>query len=403
MTVLIIGAIMVGLALVGTAATALASRRRGPRIVVRVGAFRKLVDRSLGAGVQMSEEAPVPVLDAQSPTKLPGSVLGDGSSEAGGVRQELGEDAGIAAGVGVWTAETWLTTDPHVFDTFSQLSHDQIQGFWDLQKVVDAHHYNLGSEAFQRSLAGHVTEFHVADHLQQAGVHVSMPDASNQPGLDLWADGHPLNVKNYQNISQLHEHFANYPDIPAVVPADARHIPETALQFSPGDHLDASELVGHHQVVVDAALSHADGIDSIQHVTGALEGGGVPDAAFPVVTALISGYREAKLLSHHDTDLGRAAFNFSTDIAGVGIGAHEGAVGGAAVGGLAGWATWRRSRWANRSAPRWDQRQADRRLGQTHPASPCSRRPDSGCQCLRRGGEEGRRGRQASLETCTEE
>jgi hypothetical protein len=145
----------------------------------------------------------------------------------------------------------------------------------DLLRVVDAKEYAIESAGFTNNLLGHMGEWHVREHLTDAGVAVAMPAASNAPGLDLWADGHAINVKTWENAaSAASSHFSRYPDIPIIVPGDAAHIPADALHFDPSSGLDAAALAGSdHLVIVDDALSRADPLDQTNH---ALEIAGDP-------------------------------------------------------------------------------------------------------------------------------
>jgi len=317
-------------------ALVLAVRRWGitgpPRITVDQGAFVNLAKRVLPeAPVATSQIAALGRVRDSGWSGSEPTGRGRGSVGRGPRRGDVLEAAALVGGAEALTAQSWLTTDPHVFDAFSQLSHEQIHGFWDLENVVDAHHYNIASDAFQRAMAGHTAEFHVADHFHQAGLHTVMPGAANEPGLDLWVEGHPLNVKNVQNVSTTaHEHFANYPGIPIIVPSDAQHIPAAAVNFDPGQHIDPAALVGDHHVIVDGALLNADMAGNMDHAAGLVQNHGVPDHAFPVATLIVSGFREVKLLRSKDTILGRALKNVGLDVAGGGVGAHYGAAAGVA-------------------------------------------------------------------------
>ena len=74
----------------------------------------------------------------------------------------------------------------------------------------------IGAES---SLRGYFAEMVVATRLR--GYEVSLPDTANNPGIDLFVDGHPFQVKCYGDSSvamaALGEHFERYPDVPVYV------------------------------------------------------------------------------------------------------------------------------------------------------------------------------------------
>ena len=71
----------------------------------------------------------------------------------------------------------------------------------------------------ESGLRGYLAEMTVATRLQ--GHEVSLPDTANNPGVDLFVDGHPFQVKCYGDdsaaMTALGEHFERYPDIPVYV------------------------------------------------------------------------------------------------------------------------------------------------------------------------------------------
>ena len=71
----------------------------------------------------------------------------------------------------------------------------------------------------ESGLRGYLAEMIVATRLQ--GHEVSLPDTANNPGVDLFVDGHPFQVKCYGDdgaaMAALGEHFERYPDIPVYV------------------------------------------------------------------------------------------------------------------------------------------------------------------------------------------
>jgi hypothetical protein len=349
-----LGAIAVAAVILSLLAILAVARRRGievsPIADVRAGAF----DRLARARQVQPEGALVLLQGSAAARATPSSVEASRASaremkaDSEGAAAEWG--AAVADGVipAAYVWERWSSVDHHVFQAFSHLAGKQIEGMADLLQVVDTKGYALGSAEFVNKLLGHVGEWHAQEHLASAGLDVSMPDATNVPGLDLWVDGHAVNIKTVKDAAAAaYSHFGDYPDIPIVVPADAENIPADALHFDPSSGFDHVGLAGSdHLVIVDHALSHADVLDQSNHALDVLRNPGL-HLHFPWVTAAVSGIREARLLAKGHTDLTRAAKNVAVDTAVVGGGGAVGmkfgalvgsALGpiGAVVGGLAG-------------------------------------------------------------------
>ena len=310
-----------------------------PRIDVRAGAFTELANRQLAArqgllaahAADADEHVPA---DERLALLDPPSLLGAGRAERPAAESLVAETAATLGLVGAMSVESWHSVDPDVYQTFAQLTHENVIGFWDLARVVDSHHYDLANAAFARNLGGHVAEFHFRDDLIHSGVHVEMAHAANNPGWDLNLDGeHLLNVKNHADLAHAAAmHFAANPDVAIGAPSDAHGIPAHALHFNPGEHFDPSALAEHHAVLVDNAMHLGDGVGSIHHAADLLHGGGVPDHAFPVATLIIDSYREGKKYFRGDTNLVRGGANVAVDIVGVAGGAKVGALAGTAIG-----------------------------------------------------------------------
>lgn len=162
------------------------------------------------------------------------------------------------------------------------------------------------------------------------------PDASNQPGWDLSASHHLVNVKVTAHADQtLAEHFDKYLHIPALINTDASHIPHDAVMFDPTHGLDPSALIGDHLTLVDQALSLHDAASAVHDAFGV---DALTDTHIPVVGVLVtaarSGIREGKLLRNGDTDAARAAKNMAVDTTARGLGLIAGAKAGALTGSL---------------------------------------------------------------------
>ena len=311
-----------------------------PLLLPSDGAFLRLVAARIGTPDDLliavhSERPPAEAIDR---TKASG---GSGQQRIDSASPPTDRNAkwvtGAAAidatwpGLDVWWR--WKSVDDHVFQAFEQLSHDHVGGLADLLNLVDAKQYAIGSAGFHYKLLGHVGEWHVREHLDNAGAAVVMPRSTNEPGLDLWADGHAINVKTVADAgAAASQHFADYPGIPIIVPSDAVHIPTDALHFGHAAWLSSSELAEHdHLTIVDDALSHADIAENTSHATDVLQDSGA-HLHFPLVTMAVSGFREGRLVANGSTNLARAAKNVVVDTAAVGGGGAIGMKAGALAG-----------------------------------------------------------------------
>ena len=171
--------------------------------------------------------------------------------------------------------------DDHVYAAMSSLADRHIENISDLSSKLATYHHDIWAGLSQKgidNLAGHVGEQISAENLEHAGVHIQWPDTSNQAAWDLLADGHQLNVKLVADFSELGKHFAEYPDIPAVIPHDAAHIPlsDHVIYLNPSHAVDqihdAMASGTDHLVFVDPGLSHAEVLAQTQDATDAAFG-----------------------------------------------------------------------------------------------------------------------------------
>ena len=258
------------------------------------------------------------------------------------------ESIGIAIPSLIDSYEYTSAIDNHVYETMQNLTRNNIDSFADLSNSVkesfkDSHDFwgEFGSNSIHK-FGGHLGEVYVGEHLEQAGQNVVFPEMSNNEGFDLLLQGHEINVKTVSDAYQLSAHFAEYPDIPVIIPGDAAHIPDGAIHFSPSygieDLLKALDSHDSHLVFVDDALSHAEVMgqsgDALELASGnahsLCEVGG--DIHFPIITGILSGYREVNLLLEDKTTLRDATKNISLDIVGTG----GGGIAGAKIGGMTG-------------------------------------------------------------------
>jgi uncharacterized membrane protein len=266
------------------------------------------------------------------------------------------------ATVGAVEIAAWSAEDVH--SAFASIDHDVIAGvalraggtinsFSDLSERLAPHtiaeRLKLGLHAANvdtfapavRPLVGSVGEETVLRHLHEAGVDSHLAPHLNTPGWDLTWNGndHLVNVKTWQDVSDLSSHFDHYSQIPAVVPIDASGIPEHSLHFDPatghgldGVH-DALASGSHNVVIVDDALSGSALHDHLQHAENLVtHGDTVVHGHLPFITMALSGIREFDLLVSGKTDFASAAKNAALDAMGTGVGGAVGAHAGAGIG-----------------------------------------------------------------------
>lgn len=261
-------------------------------------------------GGAWSLDAAAEVAATRPPADGTGTINGDGLA-AGAADALLGSLDELRA---------FLAIDPTVVAAMDFWLNEDLASFNNLQAVVAAAQ-EMGPEAYANwftTLQGYVGELVAADVLREQGFDVAFPDTPNNPGWDLLINGQPFNVKVGTSTQHILEHFERYPDIPVITSTElAERLPE--------------ELQG--QVLALDELDH-DAIAGLTQRT--LEGVAEFDFApsFPVVTALVSAWREVRLLWEGKTDGATSLKNLGLDILGTGGGGFLGAKLGAALGTL---------------------------------------------------------------------
>lgn len=312
-----------------------------PLINFKEGAFINYANRRKGSSMLLSdiEQPGIELKDSMDP------IFFTSIGEDGETKQE-----GRLEGAFAWGASTidglfpagevvlkWSSVDDHIFQAYEHLTHENIDNFADLLRLVDIEKYKFYLPGFQNMLRGHVGEFVVLEHLSEAGLDVEMPFASNEPGVDLTANGLEMNVKAVSNVSATAaNHFENYPDIPIIVPMDARNIPTDAIHFDPSSTIDPSIFeIGKPEIYVDDALS-LDGLDDqVSNATDVLGNPG-PEGHIPWITLAFSVFREGNLLVKGNTNIQRSLKNILIDTSGVGGGGFIGMKAGGLVGAIGG-------------------------------------------------------------------
>ena len=240
----------------------------------------------------------------------------------------------IAGETGWTAADIWhdfAAINHDFYQAVSHLAGQQMDSIADLHQHLSAYEHGILGDVgsgVTNMLQGHVAEQVVADHLRELGHHVVLPDSPTQQGWDMLVDGHPFNVKNISDVSSLWEHMQGNGHIPVIVPDHVNGLPTDLPDIAdPSVLLHAGE---HGGIVVDHGLDH-DTIVNQTHDAAQAALGHV-DAHLPVITLLISSFREAKLLLNGRTEFDRSLKHIALDVAGTGVGAAVGAKAGALVG-----------------------------------------------------------------------
>lgn len=250
-----------------------------------------------------------------------------------------GAEAGLFLGMDVFSA--YRAVDESVYEGMSKLAGENLDSLGDLSSKATSYEHDFYglSESALSKVGGHVGESVFAESLQEKGMCVEWPESSNQAGWDLLVNGHEVNVKTVADASSLKEHFASYPDIPALIPGDAANIPENAINIGTEAGLDefnqAMEDGVQNIVAFDPGVSGSEIMSQTEEATDFLTGAGdIFDAFIPVVTLGFSSFREVKLLFNEHTNLASAAKNIGLDVLGSGGGGAAGVVIGAGIGSI---------------------------------------------------------------------
>ncbi|MCW5550003.1 MAG: hypothetical protein KIT44_13650 [Opitutaceae bacterium] len=166
--------------------------------------------------------------------------------------------AGFAgATIGSDFYQGFAQVDENMLRAAGDLFNIQIATIGDLSAKLDGIAVSAGLTA---ALKGRVAEHVLADRLAEIGATVSMAESFNQKGWDLLVDGVPVNPKLYADAAHAAGHFARFPDIPVILPADAINLPTNALYFDSvtGANFDAVQealsLGTHHLRIVEIPL-----------------------------------------------------------------------------------------------------------------------------------------------------
>ena len=166
---------------------------------------------------------------------------------------------------------------------------------------------------------GFLGELTITDHLRTQGHFVTMPNIPNEPGVDAWVDGNPVQIKSGLNPAGISTHLEKYPDIPVIT------VGEHAEVFANEEMVTAlPEISG--TALESLTENTLEGIDELADVGGDI----------PIVTAVISGTRNFHRVYKGDSDVLTALEFTASDTIGIGGGIFAGAKAGLIVGGAVG-------------------------------------------------------------------
>ncbi|GJQ22119.1 MAG: hypothetical protein HBSIN02_24740 [Bacteroidia bacterium] len=221
----------------------------------------------------------------------------------------------------VYPLQTLTSIDWNVVNALDFSHKEDLSQYADLKEFVSHHMINLGDgDGWYTRLHGYVAEQVAGSTLKDAGHSVVFPELSNQPGFDMIVDGHLWQVKAGADPQAILDHFEKNPDIPVITtPEMASHFPDNPMVTSLPE------------------LDHGAIKDSIHGTMNTIEHGDFTGGLhFPIITGLLSSYREIDLLLSGRTNIASALVNAGFDIAGTGLGGFAGAKAGALLGSVGG-------------------------------------------------------------------
>lgn len=208
--------------------------------------------------------------------------------------------------------------DPSVIEAVDRIYEpERVNSFRELVAHLEIKH-TAGEAAWTgtiHSYKGALGETLLAEQLRVEGHHVELVNDTSNPGFDAWVDGQPIQFNSGLSPDSIFEHRADYPDIPVVT------VSEHSDQFVGDPMVDCLHTVSGQTIedTTSDALESAVGIDDF--VKGV-----------PLVTLVISAFRNFRPVVAGHADIATAAKNTLADTAGVGIGGAAGAKIGAVIG-----------------------------------------------------------------------
>ncbi|MDE0532819.1 MAG: hypothetical protein OXI01_15430 [Albidovulum sp.] len=177
-----------------------------------------------------------------------------------GVAAEAMAVGGLTVGDIVYHA---AAIDPQVVLAADFSRTEDLSGIFDLGVFADRFQELEGAAltGAENHLRGYIAEQLVATRLQEQGHQVEWPDTPNNEGYDLTVDGIDCQVKCFQDVNGLVEHFSEYPDIPVYVNAElADRIRESdyawadRVSFVEGYDRETAETIMRQSIDAAAAL-----------------------------------------------------------------------------------------------------------------------------------------------------
>ena len=240
----------------------------------------------------------------------------DGGVNSGAAGIGLALPVGVTAGDAIYE---FSRIDSNVLDAIDQAHGGQaFETYNDLVGHIEdvASRGDAAVSGLVSQYKGYLGENLVAQHLRDGGHHVEMAATPNQEGWDAIVDGEKVQIKVGLDPDGVSDHLERYPDIPVVT------VSEHAERFADEPMVMAiGELSGESiQEATESTIAGMDGLDDV-------------GLDFPIVTAVLSGTRNLRLVAKGHSDLGTALEYTAADTIGVGVGGAAGAKAGVLLGG----------------------------------------------------------------------
>ncbi len=267
----------------------------------------------------LSSDVPAAVTDEQLIPETGYEVVGaqDVGAERDAIRRAVISASMDGAVIGFTAAEAFGHIDPSVLNAIEFSTADHLHSLPSIDGYVQTHFFSMGTasaEGWLHRLEGYVAEQKAALAFEKAGYVVHFAPTANNAAWDLTVGGHPWQVKEGVDAAGIKDALLNHPGIPIVTGSNL------------ADHIQNPLVHGLHPLDHDSIASTTK-----ESLAGVKEGFH-PGLKIPVVTILVSSWREFRLLADDNTTLDRALKNIAIDAAGVGVGMTLGAKAGALAG-----------------------------------------------------------------------
>lgn len=223
---------------------------------------------------------------------------------------------GLLQGLPAFKAFQQLDTD--VLNAIEFSTSADLNDLASIADYIDARFFQAPAETAEgwfHRLVGYIGEQKAAAALESRGHHVEFAPTPNQAGWDLLVDGEPFNVKVGEFAARQGKEFlASHDGIGLVTSAEAGSEVLGAKVYALPD-LD-------HLKLEQAARQTLDGVHDGFH----------PEFHFPLLTTILSCFREFGLLQDQKIDIERALKHVAVDAASVGLGGFAGAKVGTTIG-----------------------------------------------------------------------